>query len=537
MDRRTFLVGVGTTSLAVVVAACAPSSTAPSASSSASTVPTRPARGGKATLGVLRDPNELDPSSLTSGATSTYSELFYNTLWRSTLTASGFVAEPELAESWEFTDPTTLVFKLRKGVQFHDGSGFDANVAKWNFDKLIAPDSKSLVKAQLAAIYKSTQVVDQYTFRMNLVGPSGVLWFANNSNVFNVGAFMLSPAYYEKVGPTEVARTPMGTGPFRLVEWVKGDHLTARRFENYWNKDSFGVQLPYLDEVTYKPVADTTVLFNALRTGSLDWITAILPTDVKTAQSDPSLKVVIDQGSVQGMTLNVVTGPFQDRRRREAVSWAIDREAIHSGVYLGYGFVPKWLMPEGSEWIDPSVPYYTYDPAKAKAALAQAVVPGGFKFQLTIDNTTAMNQLAQVIQAQLKDVGIDVAIIPVQPGVTTQKGQKGDFDALLQDSAGLAATISPYDPSFGVGRPFSYTADTVAKALPLSQELGRTNDRARAKDLNAQIQRILFDDPGQFPGVTLHGGASIKAMRKELMGHQPSAHPAFLFVDRLWWQK
>src|SRR5262249_11909132 len=141
---------------------------------------------------------------------------------------------------------------------------------KWNFDRMMGPDSKYIVKAQLVSTVKSVQVIEKYTLQMNLVSSSSL--FFENGSVQGGGflsAFMTSPAYAQKVGDTGLARAPMGTGPFKLAEWVQNDHITATKFDGYWEKDSLGVQRPYLDQVTIKPIADTTVLFNALRTGGI----------------------------------------------------------------------------------------------------------------------------------------------------------------------------------------------------------------------------------------------------------------------------
>ena len=332
----------------------------------------KPVRGGKLTMSLNRDAGGLDPHAGTA-VTFNYAAGMYEQLWRQTLSPSGeTVPEPWLAESWEFTSPTTLVFKLRQGVMFHDGSEFDAHVAQWNFEHMMAPASKFNTRAQLVALIKSTQVVDSYTFQINLPSPNYLFLEA-----FSAGSppgpncYMVSPAYYERVGEGEMARKPMGTGPFKFVEWVPNDHLTMVRNDSYWGKDSFGTQLPYLDEVIWKPIEDPTAAFNSLRAGTVDWLSQILPTDAQIARNDPKLKVLEDPGSMPYVDFQILEGPFQNTQIRQAFNWGIDREAIHRSVYLGTGATPSTRLPSTHWATDPSEPFYTYDPEKARLSSAK----------------------------------------------------------------------------------------------------------------------------------------------------------------------
>ncbi len=174
---------------------------------------------------------------------------------------------PQLAQSWEIKNGgLTYVFKLRRGVKFHDGSDFDAEVVKWNFDRMRDPALASPRRSEIAPI-KEVKVVDPSTVEITLTAPFTPLL----SVLSDRAGMMVSRAAVEKY-KDDFARNPVGTGPFRFVEWVKDDHLTLKRFDGYFEKG-----LPYLDEIVYRPIPDSTVRFTAMRTGQVDFMHQIAP--------------------------------------------------------------------------------------------------------------------------------------------------------------------------------------------------------------------------------------------------------------------
>jgi peptide/nickel transport system substrate-binding protein len=494
-------------------------------------------RGGTLTLSLGRDANGLDPHYGTTGTTSSYAACFYNQLWRPTLASDGTMSpQPELAESWEWLNPMTLLFKLRNGVQFHDGSEFDASVAKWNYDRVMAPESPGAFRQTYTRWIQSTQAIDKYTFEITLTEPNQLFF---DDFVPSPATYMMSPAYVQRVGDTEVARTPMGTGPFRFVEWVQNDHLSCRPFENYWDTDSFGVQRPYVDELVWKPIGDITALFNALRAGTSDWIYAMLPTDVQTAKNDPNLKISVDPGGYQWMDLQVLTPPFNDQRLRQALNWAIDRQAILRGIYLGQGDVPTTRLPKTHWATDPSEVYYSFDPAKAKDLLAQAGVPNGFSFEIVHDNTAIPSALGQAVQAQLKELGIQVSLSPIAPAAYAPRINGGtDWQAGIQDLSGFPPVTGPDLPNLGMPNPgygqWKGLYATGLEAKSLLTEARQATDRTKAKELYAQVAQIVRVGAGV---VNLHQTANISGMRIGVMGYQAAPSPYDQFPDRIWLQR
>jgi peptide/nickel transport system substrate-binding protein len=217
-----------------------------------------PQRGGVLRVGLQGDFTTMDPHLSTSAEDRDVYYQLYSPLVG--LDASLKIV-PELAEAWEQPDPVTYLFRLRRGVKFHDGTDLTAEVVKWNFERMLNPASGSIRRSELGNV-KAVEVVDPLTVRVTLKEPDAALL----ATLSDRAGMMVSRAAVEKHGP-DFARRPVGTGPFQFVEWVKDDHLSVRRFPGYWKAG-----LPHLDEIVYKPIPDHTVKLTALRTGTLDLI-------------------------------------------------------------------------------------------------------------------------------------------------------------------------------------------------------------------------------------------------------------------------
>ena len=330
----------------------------------------------------------------------------------------------------------------------------------------------------------------------------------------------------------------MGTGPYKFVEWVPNDHLTMTRFENYWGKDSFGTQLPYLDEIVWKPIEDPTAAFNALRAGSTDVIMQILPTDAQIARNDSKLKIVEDPGGYQYIDLQVLEGPFTDKRLRQAFNWAIDREIIHRSVYLGLGGVPTTRLPETHWATDPSEPYFKHDPDKAKALMREAGV-SNVKVVMPYSNSGVAPRLAQIVQAQVKDLGIEVELQPMAAaGIVTRQQNQTDWHAGMQDFSASIPRSQPDVTTLGNESQPGWRHRGIyavgVEAVPLLDEARQTFDRVKQRQLYLQAWTALFDASGF---VNLHRNVNPVAMRKDLMGYLQPASPYDQYPHLLWLQK
>src|SRR5205823_6173133 len=226
-----------------------------------------------------------------------------------------------------------------------------------------------------------------------------------------------------------------GTGPFQFVEWVKDDHLLLKRNDNYWNKQGG----PYLDQIRYRPIPDDTVKLQSLQAGEIDVMDYLAPRNVAMAKGDSSL-VVVDVPSLAAFwyMLNTTRPPFDNKALRQAVMYGIDNEAIVKGVFLGIGVPANGPISPSSWAYDDTIKPIKRDLDKARALLTQAGKPDGFAFSFEIINTPFGVQEAEVVKAQLAEVGITANVVPV------------DGARPLADGNSHAIEATPYNWS---GRP------------------------------------------------------------------------------------
>jgi peptide/nickel transport system substrate-binding protein len=327
------------------------------------------------TVGVYQEPDSLDPAATGLAMVSMIISHIFDPLYWWLPDESGknqFV--PGLAESYQVSpDATTYTFKLRQNVKFHDGTPFDANAVKANFDHVVDPATKSRSAVGSLGPYKETVVVDPYTAQVVFNSPNAAFEHEMTTVLFG----MQSPKAIQQYGAEGVAAHPTGTGPFKFVEYVNQDHVTLERNPDYaWGPSSFGQQGPAkLDKLDFKILLDTNARYNALRGGQIQMAMNLDPDTIQQVKQSSQLTHydVPSTGQPYGYPINVTKGPTDDVRVRQAILFAVDQDKLNNGTLRGaYTPAHNFLTPTTPGYAKAVDTMYAYDPEKAKSLLDEA---------------------------------------------------------------------------------------------------------------------------------------------------------------------
>ncbi|PBB69156.1 ABC transporter substrate-binding protein [Mesorhizobium sp. WSM4312] len=423
-------------------------------------------------IGIPLEPPHLDP---TAGAAAAIREVTYANVFEG-LTRIGPNGEvlPDLAESWTISDDGKVyTFKLRTGVKFHDGADFSADDVKFSLDRARAENSVNAQKQLFAAIDK-VDVVDPATVKVTLTHPQG-------SFLYNMGwgdAVIVSP----KSADTNKEK-PVGTGPFKFESWAKGSSITLLKSDHYWGAPVF------LEKVEFRIVPDAAAAVPALLSGDIQAFPFFDPDSVSQVKDDPRFKVVV--GATEGETILSINNkqpPFDKLQVRQAISYALDRKAIIDGASAGLGLpIGSHMSPANKYYVD-LTGHYPHDVAKAKQLLKEAGLENGFKATLKLPPTTYARLGGEIIASELRDVGINLEIIPVEWAQwLDQVFTKKDYDLTI------VSHTEPNDIDIYARKDyyFNYDNPTFKKVIA---DLELTSDEAKRKELYARAQKILADD-------------------------------------------
>jgi len=323
-----------------------------------------------------------------------------------------FSYKPGLAESWDVSeDGLTWTFHLRKGVKFHDGTDFTAEDVKWTIDTIKDPDTGSPFRGDLEAI-KEVEVVDDYTVKVVLNYPFPNLLF----NLSNTAAGIHPANAYEKYGDDYGKKIVIGTGPYKLEDWIRGDKIVLVKNEEYnWGPEWMSNRGPALiDKIVLRVIPDESSRIMEMEVGGIHILRNVPEAHIEKLENNPDVTVYKEPATKLGyLAYATDKKPFTDVRVRRAINHALNREEIIQFVFRGvgeeaYGYLPPALK---DEYLEESKDLgYHYDPEKAKQLLAEAGYPNGFEATLSADNSSKSSKLAEIVQSQLRDVGINAKI-------------------------------------------------------------------------------------------------------------------------------
>jgi peptide/nickel transport system substrate-binding protein len=381
-------------------------------------------RGGTLNVGINTDIVSLDPNDIVFANVPMFYQV-YNYLVKFTDTLQ---ARPELAEYWELApDALSVVFRLRQGVRTHSGGAFDADALLANFRRVKDPKTGGGLFSRLSD-WAAAEKVSSHGVRVRFAKP-------HPDYLAQIGRWgMVDPAAF-----AAVKQRGGGTGPFKVEEWVPGDHLTLVRFQEYWQPG-----IPLLDRIVCRIYTDPQAMENAFRAGQIDLAHTIPNKDVERLRSAGFAIVPAPvPNEYYILTINAKRPPFDNIKVRQAFQHLVDREAISKTVMGGVGRATVQPVAPNAPGYDPKLDAeYAFDLAKAKQMLAAAGFSTGFKTNILCSTSTPETpQVAQVIQADLKKIGVDAGLNIMEPSAYFPAYFKGDFD--LNVTFLTLATIDP----------------------------------------------------------------------------------------------
>lgn len=390
--------------------------------------------GAGLVVAVSTEPPSLDPTTHAAGVIRL---LLHHNLYETLVQAdeNGNLSG-QLAVSWEVSpDALVYTFHLRVGVRFHDGTPCDAAAVRRSFLRAMDPQTRHPRPEYFRGI-AAIDTPNERTVRFTLKSPD-----ASFLAVLALADSVIVPA-----GATDLAKRPVGTGPFRFGEWRPGYSLRLVRWPNYYRT------APALDSVTFRFIPDPAAQLAALRAGDVDLVAEVVPEVAATLVGDPKLRVLSKpQDLVQILATNTARAPFSDLRVRQALAHAVDRDQLIALVYHGFAspigshLAPSALYYADMTWV------YPHDPAKARELLAAAGYPNGFTATLTLPANYPLHvRTGELLAAQLQQVGIRLELRTVDWGTWLQRvfGQ-ADYDLTVIAHVGRldpAPMLSAYGP-------------------------------------------------------------------------------------------
>ncbi len=425
------------------------------------------------TMGMSLEPPHLDP---TAGAAAAIDEVVYANVFEG-LTRINQNAEvlPALADSWVISsDGLTYTFSLRRGVKFHDGAAFDSSDVVFSLERAIAENSINAQKALFSAI-TSVKAQGKYIVVVKLKTPTG-------NFLFNMG--WGDAVIVDSASVSSNKSNPIGTGPFIFKRWVKGDRIELDQNRNYWGKKTA------LKSATFKIIPDPAASVAALMAGDVDAF-ANFPAPEMAAQFQSDTRFTVKVGSTEGETIlstNNQKKPFNDLLVRQAIAHALNSQEIIDGAMFGFGTpIGSHFAPHHAAYID-LTKTYPHDLGKAKQLLAEAGYPNGFKATLKLPPPSYARRGGEIIAAQLRKVGINLEIIPVQWAQWLDQVFKNkDFDL----------TIVSHTEPMDIGiytRPTYYFQYRNSGFNAVIESLNVTSDPKRRYALMGAAQAILAKD-------------------------------------------
>jgi len=420
---------------------------------------------------------------------------------------------PGLALSLRNVNALTWELKLRTGVKFHNGEPFNAEAVKFTIDRVLDPATKSVTRGNFTWI-KEVKIVDEYTVQIITANPFPA------APEFLTLAYIVPPKYLKAVGDEEFNRKPVGTGPYKFVEWKKAEHLIVEANADYWKDSPKGT--PKIKTIVFRTIPETTTQIAELLSGGVDIIRNVPPDQISVVKDSPNARIsatkilrvnslLLDSGGRASKT------PLMNQKVREAIAYAINVDEMLSKILSGYAERTATGVNPLHFGFDGSIKPYPFDPERAKKLLAEAGYPNGFEITLnTYSGTiTSMDQMADAVSGYLAKVGIKVKRRHIEDvGMWTSSSKEGKLEGLQYYSWGSNSIFDADAIMYALAyskEPLSYTKDAVLDQL---LDEGRTQiDPKKRQEAYAKAQKLMHE---KFYWIPINVQYTIEGVNKKL---------------------
>jgi peptide/nickel transport system substrate-binding protein len=472
--------------------------------------------GGTINIGVRRDFSILDPHVTSAVSDGIFMMAVFDRLIERSQDGTLY---PGLATEWSVSeDGLTWNFKLRQDVKFHDGTPFNADAVKINFDRMVDPATKSEYAIFELGPYAGTDVVDEYTVNVHMTRIYGAL----PVGLSTYGMGMISPAAITQYGQ-EIGSHPVGTGPYVFKEWAQQDHITITANPDYnW---ASGRQKhngrAYLDEITFNFIPEPATRTTALESGQITGASGLPPADWKRlneAGSFTTSQILLEGYPPAGGFLNCEKAPTDDVKVRQAMEWATNRDEINEVFFEGTSELADGIISKFAWAYDPTTAIYSYDPDKAAALLDEAgwVLDGdvrkkdGQELSIVLLFFPTLNTLAEIIQAQMQAVGFKAEIVSEDNPAQQADAQAGKHNIVWTqwegvDPADLHKIFGTGENRINITGGWNFSHYSVPEVDQWFKDGEAETDQEKRKVIYNQIQKKVMEDAAYIPWYNVTG--------------------------------
>lgn len=464
----------------------------------------KPRHGGTLNVALTGQPDQFDPATSTVyTSVQIYDNIFDNLMQ---MDAHGNFT-PGLATRWRQLDSKTWEFDLVRDAVFHNGEHFTAHDVAYTINRILNPATGSSQIADFNQI-KRVEVVDNYTVRFHLKAPYGPLLTS-----LAIAAYIQNEKAVKTLDPR---RHPVGTGPFMFKEWVTNDHITLVRNPHYWRQGG-----PYVDRIVFRgsPVDESRLA--ALQSGEFNWVDAVPLQDVKRLRGskNPVYLTSSNAGNPDFLGMVVERPPFNNKKLRQAIAWAVDKRAILAVAYFGVGEVGSQEVGSGNRFYTADDPYrHGPDLAKAQQLVKEAGYGSGLKIEyLGLPQYPELLKTGEILKEQLAQIGITMTITQLEVTVWVKRLTQRQYQITSIYAAGTVDPDTFYSEELTRNGPYNFTGYNNPRLDALVQQARQNTDAAQRKALYSRVRQIVWDDA---PYIFAHYETLNYAMNPHVSGTQ-----------------